>query len=633
MSPRSGDLFEFGPFVLDPAKQQLFREGEAVPLTPKTFDLLRFLVENHDRTVSKEELIKTVWPDSFVDQSNLTQQIAMIRRALRETAGESRYVTTVPARGYRFTAEVTRRTTVESRPEGALVENEVERQTPPQVVPGPTYKWYWITVGLLLGGLLIYFPVRAIRLRQPSTFDQPKSLAVLPFQNLRNDGGNDFLGFSLADAVITKLGPIGSLAVRPSSAVEKYRGQTIDLRAVAADLHVDALLTGNFVHDGDDLRITVQLTNMKTESILWRNSLDLKYSKLLTVHDVVARELVNGLRLSLTPSESARLEPEAPIDPAAYEYFLRGVDLYARNEFSTAIQMLRKSATIAPNYALTWAHLGRALTASASFELGGRQQYDEAQQSYDRALAIDPAQIETRVFMANLLTDTGKVEQAVPLLRDALRTNSNHAEVHWELGYAYRFAGMLNESVAECERARSLDPGVKLYSSTLNGYLYLGQYDRFLRSLPPDNGSAFILFYRGFGEYHRREMEKAAQHFDAAFQSRPSMLQARLGKALTEGARKRRGAGLEMLREMEQQIATRGVGDPEAAYKLAQAFAVLGDTASSLRALSASVEGGFFSYPYFMADPLMAPLRPHDEFVRLMENARGRHEAFRRKFF
>lgn len=629
MSPRTGDLFEFGSFVLDPAKQQLFRDGEAVSLTPKTFDLLRVLVENHDRTLTKEELIKAVWPDSFVDQSNLTQQIAMIRRALGDTAGDPRFVTTVPARGYRFTAEVIHRPYGASAP--ALTPVAIE--PPPVVMSSGTRRWLWIAVALLLAGLFGYLAVAAIRNRQTSTANHLQSLAVLPFQNLRNDGENDFLGFSLADAVITKLGPIGSLAVRPSSAIEKYRGKSIDLRAAAADLHVDALLTGNFVRDGDDLRITVQLTNVKTEGILWRRSLDIKYSKLLTVHDVVAREIVNGLRLSLSPSETARLEPEAPIDPAAYEYFLRGVDLYSRNEFPTAIQMLRKSAELAPNYALTWAHLGRALTASASFELGGRKQYDEAQQAYDRALSIDPAEIETRVFMANLLTDTGRVEEAVPLLRDALKANANHAEVHWELGYAYRFGGMLNESVAECERARALDPVVKLYSSTLNGYLYLGQYDRFLRSLPPDNGSPFILFYRGFGEYHRGEREQAAQHFDAAFQSRPSLLQARLGRALTEGIRENTGAGLEMLREMEQQITMRGVGDPEATYKLAQAFAALGDTASSLRCLSASVEGGFFSYPYFMADPLMAPLRANADFVRLMQTARGRHETFRRKFF
>src|SRR5215831_7141229 len=144
MSPTSGDLFEFGPFVLDPAKHQLLRDGEAVPLTPKTFDLLRVLVENHDRMLSKEELIKTVWPDSYVDQSNLTQQISMIRRALGESAGESRFVTTVPARGYRFTAEVTRRASAAAE---TLVAD----------MPRAPRHWKWIVPGVALAvGLALF---------------------------------------------------------------------------------------------------------------------------------------------------------------------------------------------------------------------------------------------------------------------------------------------------------------------------------------------------------------------------------------------------------------------------------------------------------------------------------------------
>src|SRR5262249_23198232 len=145
-----------------------------------------------------------------------------------------------------------------------------------------------------------------------------------------------------------------------------------------------------------------------------------------------------------------------------------------QGEFAMAIRMLKKSAEIDPNYSPAWAHLGRALTASASFELGGREQYRDAQAAYQKALQVQPASIEASVYMANLLTDTGGPERAVPLLREALRTNPNHAELQWELGYAYRFGGMLNESVQECERARRLDPGVKLNSSALNAYLYLG---------------------------------------------------------------------------------------------------------------------------------------------------------------
>ena len=227
----------------------------------------------------------------------------------------------------------------------------------------------------------------------------------------------------------------------------------------------------------------------------------------------MAQQIVKGLQLSLSPREVESLRPEKPVDPLAYEYYLRGVDLYAQNEFPMAIKMLRRSTAIDPSYSPTWAHLGRSLTANASFELGGRDEYREAQAAYEKALSLQPAPIEASIYMANLFTDTGQVERAVPLLREALKNNPNHEEVHWELGYAYRFAGMLNASVAECERARQLDPGVKLSSSALNAYLYLGRYDRFLQSLPKDNGSALILFYRGFGEYHQKKQEEAAQEF------------------------------------------------------------------------------------------------------------------------
>src|SRR6185295_11596212 len=103
-----------------------------------------------------------------------------------------------------------------------------------------------------------------------------------------------------------------------------------------------------------------------------------------------------------------------------YEYHLRGVDLYSQNEFPMAIKMLKKSAEIDPGYPLTWAHLGRSLTANASFELGGREQYREAQAAYEKALSLQPTLIEAQIYMANFFTDTGAVERAVPLLREAV---------------------------------------------------------------------------------------------------------------------------------------------------------------------------------------------------------------------
>lgn len=154
--------------------------------------------------------------------------------------------------------------------------------------------------------------------------------------------------------------------------------------------------------------------------------------------------------------------------------------------------------------------------------------------------------LDAQIFLANLLVDTGKVEQAVPLLPDALKTNGNYAPAHWELGYAYRFAGMLNESVSECEQARQLDPFVKGNGSVLNTYLYLGQYRKFLDSLPVDD-SSFILFYRGFGEFHEREFDQTSKDFDRAYQLDPTLYTG-IGKALSDSIQRRKEDGLDLLR-------------------------------------------------------------------------------------
>jgi serine/threonine protein kinase/TolB-like protein/Tfp pilus assembly protein PilF len=464
------------------------------------------------------------------------------------------------------------------------------------------------------------------------TAARPRSLAILPFRNLKQDPETDFLGFSLADAVITKLGYINALTVRPSTSVDKYRNQIIDPKKVAADLNVDTLLTGSFIKDGDDLRITTQLVDVKPDKILWQDTMDFKYDKLLTVQDRVAQQIIKGLELNLSPTEAANLKPDNPVNSLAYEDYLRGVDLYSLNEFAPAIQLLEKSASIDPNYALTWAHLGRAYTTNASLRFGGREDYSKAQAAYEKAIALNPGLVEPRIYMANLLTDTGRVEEAVPLLRSALQISPNNAEAHWELGYAYRFGGMLEESVAECERARQNNPEVKINSSAINAYLYQGEYEKFMQSLP-SNDSIYILFYRGFVEYYLNNRDQAAKDFDRAFDMEPSLLPADVGKALSYSIKQEDARGLKLLHDTEDRIEEQGVTDAEGIYKVAQAYAVLGDKKSALHMLRHSIGGGFFCYPYFVRDPLLQNIRNEPEFQTLMNEARQRHEQFKARFF
>ena len=626
----------------------LERDGSPVSLTPKAFEILLVLVQNGSKLTTKEELMRRVWPDSFVEEANLTVNVSALRRQLGETPDGQRYIETVPKKGYRFAVPITR---IEANgTEGGRASPAVEpvsatparaddvsagNPVPALTAPAkPRSRRSILFLGLITLALASFgymaYRYRTITRRLPHP---PRSLAVLPFQNLQHDPNTDFLGYSLADAVITKLGYVSELSVRPSYAVQKYRSQAIDIRKVAADLNVDTLLTGTFLRDGNDLRIGYQLIDVKTENLLWKGAFDLKYDKLLTVQDTVASQVIRGLELTLSPFEEGRLKADESVSPAAYECYLRGIDLYSKGDFPMAVKMLEKSTELAPRYAPAWANLGKAYTANASFDLGGTEHYRKAQSAFERALAIQPDELDAQIYMANMLTDTGRVEQAVPLLRQALKTNPNKTEVHWELGYAYRFAGMLRESISEGEVARQIDPGVKINSSAMNAYLYLGDYDRFLESLPRTDDVAFIVFYRGFGEYYKKNWQEAEKNFDHAYELDPSVLQAIVGKAFSFGLKGQKQEGVAILQALEKTVKERGVMDPEAIYKIAQAYAQLGDKAAALRVLRHSVETGFFPYPYFANDPLLDVLRKEADFPSLLNAARQRHESFKSRFF
>jgi DNA-binding winged helix-turn-helix (wHTH) protein/TolB-like protein/Tfp pilus assembly protein PilF len=644
-------LVRFADFEVDLRAGQLRKQGRKVRLQEQPFRLLTVLLESAGEVVTREELRGRLWPaDTFVDfDHRLAAAVSKLRDALADSAENPKFVETIGRRGYRFMVpveSVERAPANAQRPsEAELVPtdrpNSEERATSDQfAVPFVSkqpkrFRWVLFSIALVIVLIVAGMTIRRSsyqmggKTTQPAT---PRSLAILPLHNLKQDPNSDFLGFSLADAIITKLDYVSSITVRPSAAIEKYRDKSIDIQSVGADLKVDTLLAGSFIREGDNLRISYQLIDVKSEKILGRGMMDLKYDDLLRVQDKVSAQIIQKLELSLSPSEAERIKPEPPISPLAYEYYLRGVDLHSQHKFPMAIKMLEKSTDIDPNYALAWAYLGASYTSDAAFELGGREQYRRAQTAYERALAMEPGQLDAQMFLANLLVDTGQVEKAVPLLRDALKANGNYAPVHWELGYAYRFAGMLNESVSECERARQIDPSVKSNGSVLNTYLYLGQYDKFLASLPDVGDSSFLLFYRGFGEYYQKDWERASKDFDRAYETDPT-LYAQIGNALSDSIANRREDGLQVLHGLENKITERGVGEPEAIYKIAQAYAVLGDKVSALRMLHRSIESGFFSYPYIATDPLLNGIRSEDSFVQTLEMARQRHEAFKRTFF
>src|SRR5262245_57516574 len=207
-------IYEFGPFRMDTERYLLIRDEQCIPLSPKVFETLLFLVQNRGRAARKDEILKSVWPDTFVEESNLAQNIFLLRKALGEEKNEHRYIVTVPGVGYRFVASVREHT-------GS---SQISSETSNRVI---------------------------------------NSIAVLPFKTLGGEEDDKFLGPGIADALIMRLSTIRYLKVRPTSAVLKYSNSREDPLFIGRELNVDALLDGVYQRETDKIRVTVQLVSVK----------------------------------------------------------------------------------------------------------------------------------------------------------------------------------------------------------------------------------------------------------------------------------------------------------------------------------------------------------------------------------
>ncbi len=658
MSQQTKRLYEFGCFRLDREECLLLHNGRPVSLKPKTLEMLTLLIENSGRMLEKEELMRRLWPDSFVEEANIAVNISQLRKALGQNGNGEQYIETVPKRGYRFVAAV-REINVEApalivrervRSHVIIEEQETDgedelsiaRETSisARAIPAllrPTRSWFKthplltiIASSLLTAAVVTAYFIYPRSNGRTITPLAPHNLAILPFRNLKPDPETDFLGPSMAEAVINKLSHVRSIIVRPASYVQKYRNQEIDPKTVANELGADKLLIGTFLKNGNDLQVSSQLLNAGTGEILWRDTLSLKYEQLSTIEDQVAQQIIKGLQVSLSVAELERLNLDPPQNALAYDNFLRGRYLISSNEHQTAIRLLEESVRLDPNYALAWTYLGKAYSITASQYFGGREFHEKAQAAYDKALALKPRQLETRVLLANFLTENDRVEEAVPMLRRVIEDNPNHPFARWELSYAYRYAGMLNESIAEGETALELYP--HLTGHLFNSYLYSGQYEKFITSLPMRD-DAYTLFYRGLGHYYLKDWPRASFYFDRAYERDAAPALSQIGRALKLGMDEKNRDALEVLGATESKLEKDPSGDGEISYKMAQAYSVNGDNGRALRWLAKSIGQGFFCYPYFTSDPLLDHLRGEAQYLTLINQARDRHDQFSRKFF
>jgi DNA-binding winged helix-turn-helix (wHTH) protein/TolB-like protein/Tfp pilus assembly protein PilF len=449
----SGYLYEFGEFTADCGERTLSRAGQLVPVAPKAFDTLLFLLENPGRLLSKTELMEHLWPGTQVEAVNLAHNVSDLRRILGAEA-----IHTVPKFGYRFTPAV-RRSERQAHSEASATSNE---RSP--IVPLPFSALYRkraklaATAAILL--VLAAAAVYSARVRFSTaarSAPEIRSIAVLPLHSVGGPNPDPYLEFGLTDVLITRLGAISSLAVRPMGAVRRFASPGQDPIDAGRDLKVDAVLDGSLQQQGRAVRVTVRLLRVRDGASVWSDTLDeLDIEKdVLLLEDALSARLLSALRPHLGAHGSERLAGRTTASSRAFQFYVEGLYFLGRRDWTDAVKAQKyfeQAVEADRNYAQAYAGLADARLFSG-------QSSDVVRVALDRALSLDPelagAHATLGLVAMNMDHDWIRAEAEY---RRAIQLNPNLASAHQWYGDYLGYMGRFDRSTHELDQAISLDP-------------------------------------------------------------------------------------------------------------------------------------------------------------------------------
>jgi TolB-like protein/tetratricopeptide (TPR) repeat protein len=564
-----------GTLRVDPAEGRVLREGRPVALTPKAFELLVFLLSRHGRLVTRHELLAALWPDTFVDESNLTGAVWAVRKALGP--GE-RWIETVPKLGYRFIGPVHERSPAPHR-ESTRTERRIG------------------------------------------------SLAVIPLVNLSADPEQEYFVDGMTDALITDLARISALRVISRTTVMRYKGTHLRLPEVARQLNVEGVIEGSVLRVGDRVRVTTQLVHAATDTHVWAERYDRPLADVLSLHREVARTIAREIQVTLTRDERVRLSQAHVTRPDAHEAYLRGRHHWRQvtdDGFSKARDCLRQAIALDPLFAEAHAALADAQVALSAFGVVRPEgAIAEAEASARRALALDPNLGDAHRTMAMIRMYYWDWPGAEAAFDSAMAAAPGSAETHCHYSLLLVARGRCEEATAAAEHARSLDPlspmihndrafvlwTARRYGEAIDGY-------RQTLDLEPH----FVEARRELGLLHAflGDVDAGLPELERAVTlSRDVESLAYLGYALASAGRER--AARAILAELEATANSRHV------ESFARAVVHLGlrDHDSALEWLERGYEERSWSLLWLRSWPLFDPLRAIPRFRALLARIGG----------
>jgi TolB-like protein/Tfp pilus assembly protein PilF len=462
--------FRFATFTLDPGRNRLQSDGRQIDLRPKSFDLLRQLVENPDRLIPRDELMRAVWPDVIVTDDSLKRCISEIRAALGDERQEM--IRTIPRRGYLFTVPVAR---IDSAETVASIASE------------------------------------------PADPDRP-SIAVLPFFNMSGDPDQDYFSDGISEDLTTMLSKFAGLLVIARNSAFQFKGRHVDMKHIGRELGVRYLLEGSVRRDAQRVRITAQLIDAATARHLWAETYDRELADVFAVQDDVARRIVVSLIAHVNKSEIDRARRKTPEKLAAYDLYLRGNPMMkslpreTRGETIVAARALfERSIAIDPDFAPAYHALAdtymAAWFAPAAFEPIGREFHrpETLQRAFalaHKAVELDGGMAEAHATLAWIMHWQYRRAESLSAFERAIARNPNFLEGSYRYGIALIHHGRTQEGIDFLHRVLRLDPfHPPFYESCLGtGYYMQGRYAEALELLRI--ATQRIQGYRMFGTWH-----------------------------------------------------------------------------------------------------------------------------------
>jgi DNA-binding winged helix-turn-helix (wHTH) protein/TolB-like protein/Tfp pilus assembly protein PilF len=629
--------YEFGRFRLKTAERILLREGELVPLTPKVYDILITLVEHRGQVVAKDDLMKRVWPSTYVEEGNLTQNISLLRKALGESPGGVQFIETVPRRGYRFVADISEAwdgVPANGSPEAsALVEPEtVSHQdnsgsTPVVSMPAGSGRVSWfkktpafaLVVAVVAIGIvgLVYFTTAG----KSENTDAIQSIAVLPFVDESSDPDAQYINDKIAESLINSLSKLPQLRVVPRSVVAGYKGREIDPRKIGQELNVRAVVTGRMRRHGDIISIQADLIDLQNVAQLWGQHYDHKLSDVLLVQDDISRDIFENLRLKLNVDEKKQLE--------AYGLYLKGRNAWNKrtgDALLQAIDYFNKAIEIDPNNSAVYAGLADCYNMLVVYgRLEPKEGFPKAKEAALKALEIDEGSAEAHSSLAfiNFRWDWDRAATEREF-QTAIKLKPTYASAHqWYSSYLVAVE-RFDEAIAEAKRTQELEPLSFVASSHLGWIYYLsGKNDEAIEQckkiLELDPSSFPARRYLGLAYEAKGMYAEAIAEFQTGVKlSGSPLMLALLGHAYAASGKK--AEAQQVLTDLQQLQDQRYVSP----YTVAAIYAGLGDKDQSFKWLEKAVEERDIWLMNLKVDPVFAKLRSERKFTDTLARIRLR---------